>query len=46
MRKDIITDHAKISWILGQCQILHLGLSNKKSAGYIVASSLWLSRRY
>ncbi len=35
MRKDIITDHAKISWILDQCQILHLGLSNKNGS-YIV----------
>lgn len=35
MRKDIITDHAKISWILDQCQILHLDLSNKNGS-YIV----------
>lgn len=35
MRKDIIIDHAKISWILDHCQILHLGLSNKNGS-YIV----------
>ena len=35
MRKDIITDHAKISWILDQCQILRLGLSNKNGS-YVV----------
>lgn len=35
MRKDIITDHAKISWILDQCQILHLGLTNEHGS-YVV----------
>ena len=35
MRKDINIDHAKISWILDHCQILHLGLSNKNGS-YIV----------
>lgn len=35
MRKDIITDHAKLSWILDQCQILHLGLTNQRGT-YVV----------
>ena len=35
MRKDIVTDHAKLSWILDQCQILHLGLTNQHGA-YVV----------
>lgn len=35
MRKDIITNHAKISWILDQCQILHLGLGNEYGS-YVV----------
>lgn len=35
MRHDIIHDPAKISWILNQCDILHLGLSNQHGS-YIV----------
>lgn len=35
MRKDIITDKSKISWILDQCKILHLGLSNQYGS-YVV----------
>lgn len=35
MRKDIITDHAKISWILDQCQILRLGITNDQGI-YVV----------
>lgn len=35
MRHNIIHDPAKISWILNQCNILHLGLSNKHGA-YVV----------
>ena len=35
MRKDIITGHAKLSWILDQCQILHLGLTNQRGT-YVV----------
>lgn len=35
MRQDIIHDQAKISWILDQCQILHLGLTNDRGS-YVV----------
>ncbi|WP_295746635.1 pyridoxamine 5'-phosphate oxidase family protein [uncultured Limosilactobacillus sp.] len=35
MRQDIIHDPAKISWILNQCNILHLGLTNNHGA-YVV----------
>ena len=35
MRQDIIHDPAKISWILNQCNILHLGLTNDHGA-YVV----------
>lgn len=35
MRNDIITDHAKITWILEQCQILRLGLTNDHGS-YVV----------
>lgn len=35
MRQDIIHDRAKISWILNQCNILHLGLTNDHGA-YVV----------
>lgn len=35
MRKDIISDHAKISWILDQCKILRLGLTNQRGS-YVV----------
>lgn len=35
MRNDVIHDHAKISWILDQCKILHLGLTNENGS-YIV----------
>lgn len=35
MRHDVIHDPAKISWILNQCNILHLGLTNKHGS-YVV----------
>ncbi|WP_267201989.1 pyridoxamine 5'-phosphate oxidase family protein [Limosilactobacillus kribbianus] len=35
MRNDVIYDHAKISWILDQCKILHLGLTNERG-NYVV----------